>query len=167
MQIMRPTLSLFALGLVALAAAQDSIDDAPQPGKGLAIRFGAWFPTRSGSETGFSYGVGYLIPSNRVWKLEPEFYGAALRFNNGASREYNNVYKLGANLLYMPTDAALYYGVGAGIGGGGGTDSSYFQLVGNMMGGYKLGHGLFAEARFSFGSKEFLNGLGVNLGYRF
>lgn len=164
---MRPTLLLLALGISALAAAQDPVDDAPRPGVGLAFRFGAWFPTRSGSDTGFSYGVGYLLPSNRDLKLEPEFFGSFSRHTANGVRENTTIYKLGLNALLMPSNARVYYGAGAGIAGGSGTGSDNAQLVFNVIGGYKLDKSLFAEARFNVGTRDFLNGFGINLGYRF
>ncbi|RYG36826.1 hypothetical protein EON81_08545 [bacterium] len=163
----RAPLALFLVGLSALALAQDPVDDAPRPGEGLGLRLGGWFPSRTGSDQGFSYGVGYLLPSVKPLRYEVEYYGSSARFTNSGGRQNVNLYKIGVNGIYTPYAQMYYFGAGLGVGGGSGTGSNSADLVVTALAGYRLNKNLFVEARYQGASKSYLNGFGINIGYRY
>ncbi|RYG46792.1 hypothetical protein EON79_09165 [bacterium] len=163
----RAPLALFLVGLSALALAQDPVDDAPRPGEGIGLRIGGWFPSRTNSDTGFSYGVGYLIPDVRPLRYEVEYFGSTARFTRAGGRQTVNLYKVGANAIYMPVGQPYFFGAGLGVGGGSGSGASQSDLVITALVGYKVTKNVFVEARYQGASKSYLNGFAVNIGYRY
>ncbi|RYG47531.1 hypothetical protein EON79_07095 [bacterium] len=170
--------------LLVIATALVASSALAQEGKGRPwhVDLGVYFPTFSvngiSKEVGATLGLGYsfLRPSmERPYEAGLELRGTGFRLKGGGDKVDFSVSQISAFGRYHLKDSPVFLGLGLGYGRGSAssgnftvTDNSshfaYFVEAGSFV---NPGRTLYAAARYTGSSEDYLRGFGVSIGYRF